>query len=235
MKSKNEPFVINIYNKDCMELMASRPDNYYDLAITDPPYGIDGNSHRENKSRGKLAHSKDYHPVLWSQDVPQPEYFDELFRVSKNQIIWGINYFTPYYSFGAGRVIWDKVNGSSSFSDCEIAYSSFHDSVRMFTFMWNGMMQGKSISEGYIMQGDKAKNEKRIHPTQKPVKLYQWLLKKYAKEGDKILDTHLGSGSIGIACHDLGFSLDATEIDKVHFNDANKRIKEHQAQLELFK
>ncbi len=154
---------------------------------------------------------------------PTKEYFDELFRVSKNQIIWGCNYF-DYIFPSTGRIVWDKCNGKSTFSDCEIAYCSSHDSVRMFRFMWNGMMQGKSIEEGHIMQGNKKLNEKRIHPTQKPVTLYEWLLTKYAREGDIILDTHVGSGSSLIACERLGFEYIACDIDPFYFAAANERI-----------
>jgi len=140
-----------------------------------------------------------YQAKHWS--VPGDDYFQELVRISCRQIIWGCNYFQ--YPFGSGRIVWDKVNGNSSFSDCEIAYCSSIDTVRMFRFMWNGMCQGKSINEGYIQQGNKRLNEKRIHPTQKPVALYKWLLSNYANAGDTILDTHLGSGSICIACDEL--------------------------------
>lgn len=161
--------------------------------------------------------------------VPDERYFDELRRVSKQQIIWGVNYFN--YSFSPGRVVWDKCNGASSFSDCEIAYCSLHDSVRLYRYMWNGMCQGKSITEGYIMQGDKSKNEKRIHPTQKPVALYAWLYQQYAKPGDKILDTHLGSGSSRIAAWKLGLDFVGFEIDKYYFDLQEQRFAEEQRQL----
>lgn len=156
----------------------------------------------------------------------------ELQRVSKNQIIWGCNYFC--YPFGPGRIVWDKVNGKSSFLDCEIAYCSLIDTVRLFAFMWNGMCQGKSISEGRIQQGNKMLNERRIHPTQKPVALYKWLLSNYAEPGDKILDTHLGSGSICIACDDLGFEMTGIELDKDYYEGTKRRLQWHQAQHKLF-
>lgn len=213
-------------NEDNLDLMRRYPDKYFDLAIVDPPY-FDGPQKR--KYYGKSVSTtnikrRDYHispPECWI--IPTKEYFDELFRVSKNQIIWGCNNF-DYIFPGAGRIIWDKCNGKSTFSDCEIAYCSLHDSVRMFRFMWNGMMQGKSIEEGHIMQGNKKLNEKRIHPTQKPVALYEWLLTRYAKQGDIILDTHVGSGSSLVACERLGFEYVACDIDLYYYNAAIERL-----------
>ena len=152
--------------------------------------------------------------------------------MSKNQIIWGVNYFQ--YNFAPGRIVWDKVNGQSSFSDCEIAYCSFHDSVRLFRYMWNGMMQGKSISEGHIQQGNKSLNEMRIHPTQKPVNLYIWLLHNYASDGDKILDTHVGSASSLIACKELGFEYVGCELDKNIYNLSKQRLETYEMQVKLF-
>lgn len=165
-------------------------------------------------------------------EVPDKEYFDELFRISKHQIIWGVNYFD--YPFSSGRIIWDKVNGESSFSDCEIAYCSLHDSVRLFRYMWNGMLQGKSISEGHIQQGNKKLNEKRIHPTQKPVNLYRWLIQKYAKEGYKILDTHVGSASSLIAFEEAGLEYIGFEKDEQIFKSALARLEDFKSQLKLF-
>lgn len=197
-------------NANCLDVMRQYPDAYFDLAIVDPPY-FSGPEKRKFYGR-KIS------PIgvqrLYGQtsewQIPNKDYFDELLRVSKNQIIWGVNYYD--YSFGSGRIVWDKVNGQSSFSDCELAYCSFHDSVRLFRYMWNGMMQGKSISEGHIQQGNKALNEVRIHPTQKPVNLYLWLLQSYAKKGDKILDTHVGSASSLIAYEELGFDYVGCEL-----------------------
>lgn len=207
-----------------MELMARYPDNHFDLAIVDPPYGI-GESGKTNKSRGKLAKSKDYKSFA-GDDLKSPdvEYFNELLRVSKNQIIWGANHFISKIPFDSSCwVVWDKQNGKTDFADSELAWTSFKTAVRNFTFQWQGMLQG-----------DMKNKEIRIHPTQKPVKLYEWLLMNYAKEGDKILDTHLGSGSIAIACHNLGFDLTACELDKDYFEAAMKRLKQHTAQQRLF-
>lgn len=213
-------------NEDNLDLMRRYPDKHFDLAIVDPPY-FDGPQKR--KYYGKAVSTtnikrRDYHispPECWI--IPTKEYFDELFRVSKNQIVWGCNNF-DYIFPGAGRIIWDKCNGKSTFSDCEIAYCSLHDSVRMFRFMWNGMLQGKSIEEGHIMQGNKKLNEKRIHPTQKPVALYEWLLTRYAKQGDIILDTHVGSGSSLVACERLGFEYVACDIDPYYYNAVIERL-----------
>ncbi|MDG4518018.1 DNA methyltransferase [Streptococcus suis] len=219
-------------NADCMDVMREYPDNYFDLAIVDPPY-FSGPEKRKFYGR-KIS------PIgvqrLYGQtsewDVPGKDYFDELFRVSKNQIIWGVNYFQ--YDFGPGRIVWDKVNGQSSFSDCEIAYCSTHDSVRLFRYMWNGMMQGKSIAEGHVQQGNKRLNEKRIHPTQKPVNLYRWLVQKYTKKGDKILDTHVGSASSLIAFEEAGLEYVACEKDEEIYQSALARLEEYKSQIKLF-
>lgn len=217
------------YNMDCLSAMQQMPDKYFDLAVVDPPY-FSGPERRNfyGCQVSPIGVQRMYkQSEVWQ--VPDERYFDELRRVSKQQIIWGVNYFN--YSFSSGRVVWDKCNGASSFSDCEIAYCSLHDSVRLYRYMWNGMCQGKSITEGYIMQGDKSKNEKRIHPTQKPVALYAWLYQQYAKPGDKILDTHLGSGSSRIAAWKLGLDFVGFEIDKYYFDLQEQRFAEEQRQL----
>ena len=219
-------------NANCLDVMRQYPDAYFDLAIVDPPY-FSGPEKRKFYGR-KIS------PIgvqrLYGQtsewQIPNKDYFDELLRVSKNQIIWGVNYYD--YSFGSGRIVWDKVNGQSSFSDCELAYCSFHDSVRLFRYMWNGMMQGKSISEGHIQQGNKALNEVRIHPTQKPVNLYLWLLQSYAKKGDKILDTHVGSASSLIAYEELGLDYVGCELDKNIFDLAKQRLEAYKMRVKLF-
>lgn len=164
--------------------------------------------------------------------VPDKEYFDALLRVARYYVVWGCNYFD--YIFAPGRIVWDKCNGASSFSDCEIAATNLFSSVRLFPFMWNGMCQGKSIAEGRVMQGNKSLNEKRIHPTQKPVALYAWLLTRYAKPGWRILDTHLGSGSIAIACEGLGFPLLGIELDEHYYEAAKMRLLEYQTTPSLF-
>ena len=199
---------IEITNEDNMELMARYPDKYFDLAIVDPPYGIDINS------SGRLGHYGGK-GKKWDSHIPNDIYFKELFRVSKNQIIWGGNYFNlpPTRCF----LIWDKEQPEDvSFASCEFAWTSFNLSAKTFY---------KRPQNADIQ---------RIHPTQKPVALYKWLLDKYAQQGDKILDTHLGSGSIAIAAHDYGFELTACELDKEYYDKAVQRVKNHVSQLKLF-
>ena len=150
----------------------------------------------------------------------------------RHYIVWGCNYFD--YQFATGRIVWDKCNGNSSFSDCEIAATNLFSSARMFRYMWSGMMQGKSITEGDTMQGNKSLNEKRIHPTQKPVALYDWIFKNYAEPGQKILDTHLGSGSSRIAAYEAGLGFIGFEIDPFYFQLEEERFSEHTSQTSLF-
>ena len=216
--------MIKITNECNMELMARYPDNYFELAIVDPPYGI-GESSNDNKSRSKLGKSKNYGIKNWDDSAPSKEYFNELKRVCKNVIIFGANHFIENIpnSNSSCWIVWDKQNGENDFADCELAYTTFKTAVRKIEFRWHGMLQG-----------DMKNKETRIHPTQKPVALYKWILDKYAKQGDKILDTHLGSGSIAIACHDYGFDLTACELDKEYFDKAMQRINNHMAQTKLF-
>ena len=211
--------MINLYNIDCMKYLALCKDNEFDLAIVDPPYGI-GESGSKNHTRGKLAKATKYKAFAGEDKEPMSEeYFQELERVSKNQIIWGANHFRAKNS--SCWLVWDKLN-SGDFADAELAYTSFNTAVRVFRYMWNGMLQH-----------DMKNKEQRIHPTQKPVKLYEWLLMNYAKKGDRILDTHLGSGSIAIACHNLGFDLVGCELDVDYFKAAEKRLLLHQMQLRI--
>lgn len=218
---------------DCMEVMKEIPDGCFDLAIVDPPY-FSGPERRRyyGRSLSTSGVRRNEYPVTERWVVPGPEYFKELERVSKHYIVWGCNYFD--HVFAPGRIVWDKCNQPSLFSDCEIAATDLFSSVRLFPFMWNGMCQGKSIAEGRVMQGNKRLNEKRIHPTQKPVALYAWLLSKYAQPGWRILDTHLGSGSIAIACELLGFELLGIELDPVYYEAAKKRILDHHNESRLF-
>ena len=212
------------FNIDCMEYMKTLPDKAFELAIVDPPYGI-GESGDKNHSRTKLARAKDYKAFSGNDKEPPPaEYFSELFRVSKNQIVWGANHFISRMPLDASCwVVWDKQNGDNDFADCELAWCSFPSAVRKFEFRWAGMLQGNM-----------ANKENRIHPTQKPVKLYEWLLTHYAKQGDKILDTHLGSGSSRIAAYNLGFDFVGCEIDEDYFKAQEERFKAHTAQQSLF-
>lgn len=221
------------YNLDCLEALGRMPDKCIDLAVVDPPY-FDGPNKRGfyGSKQNKYHTPRVIYPKTDTWEIPGKAYFEELFRVSRQQIIWGCNYFD--YPFSPGRIVWDKCNGANSFSDCEIAFCSLHDSVRLFRYMWNGMCQGKSVAEGHIMQGDKTKNEVRIHPTQKPVALYAWIFSRYAKPGDLILDTHLGSGSSRIAAWDAGLDFIGYELDKGYFDAQEKRFAGHTAQLDLF-
>ena len=208
---------MKITNEDCMELMSRYKDNYFDLAIVDPPYGI-GISGQKEKKQGKKSDRKYHKEKNWDNKIPNKKYFKELQRVSRNQIIWGANYFVKHLSKGTkGWIVWFKGQIGLTMSDCELAYSSFQKPTRVVN----------------INRVDLLK-QNTIHPTEKPIRLYQWLLDNYAKEGYKILDTHLGSGSIAIACHNLGYYLTACEIDEEYYNNAVKRIKQHTSQKRLF-
>lgn len=222
------------YNMDCLEGMKQFPDNYFDLAIVDVPYGI-GECGDKNHTRSKIAKAKDYKAFSGNDlQAPNDEYFKELFRVSKNQIIWGANHFISRIPYDSSCwIVWDKVNGETDFADCELAWTSFDTAVRKLTFMWNGMLQGKSVKEGYLCQGDKSKNEKRIHPNQKPIALYEWLLSRYAKDGDIILDTHVGSASSLIACHRTNHKFVGFELDEHYYKLSKQRLDNEMAQLRL--
>ena len=209
---------IRVTNEDNMALMSRYPDDYFELAIVDPPYGKKPT--RDNKGKVGFNASKNYDNKADIWDIrPAPEYFKELFRTSKNQIIWGANYLIEDLYSSNGWVCWDKKNGDNIFADFELAYTSFNSRARIYRKQWIGANANNGTP--------------RIHPTEKPVALYKWLLMNYAKENDKILDTHLGSGSIALACHELGFSLTACELDLEYYEAAHKRFKEQTAQLRL--
>lgn len=220
------------YNMDCKEGMKQLPDNYFDIAVVDPPY-FSGPEKRNyyGRSISPIGIRRYYKPSKeWA--VPDSEYFKELYRVSKEQIIWGCNYFD--WPFKPGRIIWDKCNQGSDFSDCEIAFCSLHDSVRLYRYMWNGMLQGKSVYEGHIQQGNKALNEKRIHPTQKPVNLYRWIAQTYIKQGWKVLDTHVGSASSLIAYEESGINYVGFELDEERYKESKERLEAYRAQITIF-
>ncbi len=226
-----ETHKIELYNEDNMTLMSRYPDNYFDLAIVDPPYGIGADkaqnaaAEQRKKANGKSKAGrgwKEYKNTDWDSATPTAEYWKELFRVSKNQIVWGGNYFTEYLPPSMGWIIWDKMQRDFSLADAELAWTSYDKAIRTFE-----MSRGESLAKNNERGG-------RFHPTQKPVKLYGWILNKYCKEGFNVLDTHLGSGSIAIACHKYKVNLVGSEIDKDYFNEAQKRLKEVQAQTLLF-
>lgn len=213
---------VDLYHIDCMEYMLLMPNKHFDLAIVDVPYGI-GESGATNHSRGKLAVAKNYKPFAGGDlSAPGPEYFEQLQRVSKNQIIWGANHFLDNIPFAKSSpcwISWDKENGDTDFADVELAWTSFKTAARQFRFRWAGMLQANMKDK-----------ENRIHPTQKPVALYKWLLTKYAKPGQRILDTHGGSMSIAIACHYFGCDLVVCEIDKDYYEAGVARFHEETKQ-----
>jgi site-specific DNA-methyltransferase (adenine-specific) len=207
---------------DCMEGMKQYPDKHFELCICDPPYGIDvakdGKVGSSNNAKATNYGAKD-----WDKQPPSVEYFKELKRVSKNQIIWGANHFISRIPVDSSCwIVWDK-NNSGNFADCELAWTSFYTAVKKFTYTWNGMLQQ-----------DMKNKEVRLHPTQKPVALYKWLLTNYAKPGDKIFDSHVGSGSSRIAADMLGFDFEGYEIDSDYWQAQEKRYNQYKSQLKLF-
>lgn len=206
-----------LYNMDCMEGMKEFPDKYFDLAIVDPPYGINAN---HNIGRRKGDNNSNYKKVTWDSSAPEIDYFNELFRICKNQIIWGANHFISKIPYDSSCwIIWDKMFSEDvSFASVELAWTSFDSVTKRFN----------------LLSKQNNSDEKRIHPTQKPIKLYQWLLKRYAKNGDKIIDTHVGSASSLIACHEYGFDFIGFEIDKDYYKSACERLEAHRAQTTLF-
>ena len=219
--------MIKMLNMDCMEYMRTLPDKYFDLAIVDPPYGINAANTfggEERKSGNGAANKTAFEKKDWDLNVPDKSYFDELMRVSKNQIIWGANYMSNFLPPSMGWIVWDKDNGTTKFSDAELAFSSFDRALRIWKYTWNGMIQG-----------DMKNKEVRFHPTQKPVKLYQWLLQNYAKPEFKVLDTHLGSGSSAIAAHYFGVAeFVGTELDEDYCKACCERFENATAQEALF-
>lgn len=229
----NQPVVIGdatLHLCDCMDLMHALPDKVIDLAIVDPPY-FDGHNRSGYYGKGYSSlgvQRAKYYAETKCWRVPERDYFQELQRVSKHQIIWGANHFADRFdSASPSWIVWDKLNGDSTFADAELAYCSMDCAVRVFRYVWNGMHQGQ-------YGGDKRKNESRIHPTQKPVALYEWILDNYATSGQRILDTHMGSGSSAIAAMNRGFEYWAAELDQDHYSSACKRIEQAYAQRPLF-
>ena len=219
-----------LWNINCLDLMRLMPDAAFDLAIVDPPY-FDGPNKSGYYGKGfsslGVQRAKHY-DSLPAWEIPGTEYFEQLTRVSRHQIIWGANHFADRFNAASPSwIVWDKDNGASSFADVELAYCSMDCAARMFRYMWNGMHQGQR-------GGNKKLNESRIHPTQKPVALYEWLIDRYAEPGMRVLDTHLGSGSSAIAANRSAVQFVGTEIDPAMFSAACDRIRRHQAQGQMF-
>ena len=211
---------INFYNIDNIEFMKSKPDNFYDLAIVDPPYGIGVTKNKRLNNNS----TKD-----WDNEIPPPEYFEQLFRVSKNQIIWGGNYFIEHLKNSRCFINWDKLNHSDTYADCEMAWTSFDRNAKILKYMWDGNRYG---FEGNIK--GVGKKTIRTHPTQKPIDLYRWTLKEFAEKGMKILDTHGGSHTHALAADMDGFDLDIVEIDKIYFDKGKNDYLGYKRQPQLF-
>ena len=220
-----------VYLEDCVKALKRFNDNHFDLAIVDPPYGIGADKAQNNtalsriKAEGKSKAGRGwklYHETNWDNETPTAEYWAELFRVSKNQIVWGGNYFTEYLPPKMGWILWDKGQRDFSLADGELAWTSFDKALRIFE-----MSRGKALAKNNEQGG-------RFHPTQKPEMLYDWILKNYAKEGNLILDTHLGSGSSRIAAYKGGFNFVGFEIDQEYYEKQEKRFNDFKSQLRLF-
>ena len=231
MKQYKNRSLIQLHNADCLEALRGMKDNEFDLAIVDPPYGLTKGMNRgidniprnsrHNNNKG-LYDTK----TAYTNERPPDEYFEQLRRVSKNQIVWGGCYFPPLWDAPSrGFIFWDKQQMSKLHADGEMAWTSFDKNARCFSYCWTGARGGNTL---------KSKLTKAIHPTQKPLALYTWLLQHYAQSGDRILDTHLGGGAIAVACDMLGFDLVAYEISPVYYDRACNRLEEHQRQLTLF-
>ena len=211
-----------ILNMDCIDFLKNCPDNYFDLCCCDPPYGI-GEAAGKNKSRGNKAIAKDYGNKDWDKSIPEKEIFNEILRVSKHQIIFGGNYFVEYLHNSPCWLVWDKNNGANDFADCELAWTNFKSAVRKYLWTWNGMLQH-----------DMKNKDVRIHPTQKPLKLFEMILSDYSNENDLILDCFSGSGTTAIACHNLKRRFICIERDTDYYNASVERLKDAQSQLKLF-
>lgn len=220
-----------LFHSDCIKIMKEMPDNHIDVVVTDPPYGL-GEWVGKKKSRGNdvlqangskiRVEAKEWGVQDWDFKVPDPEYFDEMFRVSKNQVIFGGNYFTDRIPPSSCWIVWDKQN-TGNFADCELAYTSFKTAVRTFKYRWNGFQQG--------IIANKKLNEKRVHPTQKPVPLMEWIIANYTKPGDLILDPFMGSGTTGVACANFGRNFIGVEKVREFFDVASDRIHLAESQI----
>ena len=217
-----DKYINQIINADCLDILRELPDKSIDLVLTDPPYGI-GEAAGKNKSRGNKAIAKDYGNKDWDNSIPEKEIFNEISRVCKHQIIFGGNYFVEYLHNSPCWIVWDKNNGKNDFADCELAWTNFKSAVRKYLWTWNGMLQH-----------DMKNKDVRIHPTQKPLKLFEMILNDYSNENDLILDCFSGSGTTAIACHNLNRRFICIERDTDYYKASCERLKEHQSQLRLF-
>lgn len=243
--------MIYLYRIDNRKFTATLPNGFFNLVDADPPYfsGPEKRKFYGNEISKINIKTKEY-PITETWELPTREWFEEIKRVSKNQIVWGANYFdfigepfkTPRIKeldqflkdHPTGWIVWDKCNGNSSYNDYELAWTSFKRPTVVYKFMWNGMMQGKSVMQGHIQQGNKKLNQKKIHQTEKPILLYEWQFKQYTKPGDKVLSTHGGSFSDAIAALKFNIDFYGCELSKIHFKNAYNRFKKHQSQLNLF-
>lgn len=225
-----------VFNADCMEVMRQYPDKYFDLAVVDPIYGDVRQGGYSKGKGGGIVGQRDYDNTVWSQPKTGPEFFEELFRVSKNQIIWGGNYFAEEINRNSPCwIVWDKCHPPGvTFADAELAWTSFNGATRIFRYMWNGFCQGKSMDEGHVMRGNKALNEVRIHPMQKPIDLYRWIYREFRiQPGARVLDTHLGSGTNRRAAYDFGLDFVGCEIEKSYFLSQEQVFEEYTAQIRM--
>lgn len=223
-----DQYINRIINADCLDILRELPDKCIELVLTDPPYGMGVNKKSvildgTVQGKGFMARRSNFAKKGWDDAIPQKEIFDEIFRVSKNQIIFGGNYFSEYLHNSSCWIVWDKDNGTTDFADCELAYTNFNSAVRKYLYRWNG-----------CLQGNMKEKEIRIHPTQKPLPLFQWCLNNYSKEGDLILDCFSGSGTTAVACHNLKRRFICIEKDPEYWAASVKRLEQVQAQLTLF-
>lgn len=218
-----DKYINKVIQGDCIDVMKELPDKCVDLVLTDPPYGIGAVTYKRMKSRSQLAEAGNYDKFDWNDKIPEKVYFDEMIRISKNQIIWGGNYFVEYLFNGPCWLVWDKDNGKNDFADCELAWTSFKTAVRIYKYRWQGMLQGNMKNK-----------EKHYHPTQKPLPLIEWCLDKYSKEGDVIFDGFSGSGTTGVGCVKMNRKFILADRELAYCEIARQRIEQEKNQLKLF-
>jgi site-specific DNA-methyltransferase (adenine-specific) len=215
---------ISLYNEDCLNVLLQLPDKSIDVIVTDPPYGL-GEWVGRKKGRSRIAIAREWGRQDWDDKIPDPVYFEEMFRVSKNQVIFGGNHFVEHLKNSPCWLVWDK-HTTGNFADCELAWTSFDTTVRKIDYMWNGMFQGSA-------GGNMKLNEKRLHPTQKPLPVMEWIIANYTQPGDLIADIFMGSGTTGVACANFGRSFIGVEKEKHFFQIAEQRIQSASEQLQF--